>query len=99
MTDIQQPDIETREAILRKKAESEKIPVPDEVTSFIAKVIPSNIRELEGALIRVVAYASLTKSPITADLAAEVLKSVIVNAPPQRVTIPKLKTPSPARTA
>jgi chromosomal replication initiator protein len=91
LTDIQQPDIETREAILRKKAESEKIPVPDEVTSFIAKVIPSNIRELEGALNRVVAYASLTKSPITADLAAEVLKSVIVNAPPQRVTIPKIK--------
>src|SRR5579875_3315978 len=91
LTDIQAPDIETREAILRKKAESEKIPVPDEVTSFIAKVIPSNIRELEGALIRVVAYASLTKSPITSDLAGEVLKSVIVNAPPQRVTIFKIK--------
>jgi chromosomal replication initiator protein len=91
LTDIQAPDLETREAILRKKAESEKIPVPDEVTSFIAKVIPSNIRELEGALIRVVAYASLTKSPITSELAAEVLKSVIVNAPPQRVTIAKIK--------
>ena len=51
--------------------------MPDEVTSFIAKVIPSNIRELEGALIRVVAYASLTKSPITAELAAEVLKSPV----------------------
>ncbi len=81
LTDIQSPDIETREAILRKKAESEKIPVPDEVTSFIAKVIPSNIRELEGALIRVVAYASLTKSPITLDLAAEVLKSAVAQAP------------------
>jgi chromosomal replication initiator protein len=91
ITDIQAPDLETREAILRKKAESEKIPVPDEVTSFIAKVIPSNIRELEGALIRVVAYASLTKSPITSDLAAEVLKSVIASAPPQRVTILKIK--------
>ena len=75
------PDLETREAILRKKAASEKIPVPDEVTSFIAKVIPSNIRELEGALIRVVAYASLTKSPITIDLAADVLKSAIAQAP------------------
>jgi chromosomal replication initiator protein len=57
LTDIQPPDLETREAILRKKAESEKIPVPDDVTSFIAKNIPSNIRELEGALIRVVALA------------------------------------------
>lgn len=91
LTDIQAPDIETREAILRKKAESEKIPVPDEVTSFIAKVIPSNIRELEGALIRVVAYASLTKSPITLDLAAEVLKSAVANAPLQRITIAKIK--------
>jgi chromosomal replication initiator protein len=91
LTDIQAPDLETREAILRKKAESEKIPVPDEVTSFIAKVIPSNIRELEGALIRVVAYASLTKSPITIDLAAEVLKSAVANAPLQRITIGKIK--------
>jgi chromosomal replication initiator protein len=91
LTDIQAPDLETREAILRKKAESEKIPVPDEVTSFIAKVIPSNIRELEGALIRVVAYASLTKSPITIDLAAEVLKSAVAQAPLQRVTISKIK--------
>jgi len=72
LTDIQAPDLETREAILRKKAASENIPVPDEVTSFIAKVIPSNIRELEGALIRVIAYASLTKAPITTDLAADV---------------------------
>jgi chromosomal replication initiator protein len=91
LTDIQAPDLETREAILRKKAESENIPVPDEVTSFIAKVIPSNIRELEGALIRVVAYASLTKSPITVDLAAEVLKSALAQAPLQRVTITKIK--------
>jgi chromosomal replication initiator protein len=91
LTDIQAPDLETREAILRKKAESEKIPVPDEVTSFIAKVIPSNIRELEGALIRVVAYASLTKSAITIDLAAEVLKSAVANAPLQRITIGKIK--------
>jgi chromosomal replication initiator protein len=91
LTDIQAPDVETREAILRKKAESEKIPVPDEVTSFIAKVIPSNIRELEGALIRVVAYASLTKSPITLDLAAEVLKSAVAQTPLQRITIGKIK--------
>ena len=91
LTDIQPPDLETREAILRKKAESEKIPVPDEVTSFIAKVIPSNIRELEGALIRVVAFSSLTKSPITVDLAAEVLKNAVAQAPLRRVTIASIK--------
>lgn len=91
LTDIQPPDLETREAILRKKAESENIPVPDDVTSFIAKVIPSNIRELEGALIRVVAYASLTKSPVTADLAADVLKNVVAAAPARRITIASIK--------
>ncbi len=91
LTDIQAPDLETREAILRKKAGSENIPVPDEVTSFIAKVIPSNIRELEGALIRVIAYASLTKSPITTDLAADVLKSAVAQAPLYRITIGKIK--------
>ncbi|MHB8141925.1 MAG: chromosomal replication initiator protein DnaA [Vulcanimicrobiaceae bacterium] len=91
LTDIQPPDLETREAILRKKAESENVPVPDEVTSFIAKVIPSNIRELEGALIRVVAYASLTKLPITIDLAGEVLKSAVGQVTLQRVTIGKIK--------
>ncbi|GAC1394177.1 MAG: chromosomal replication initiator protein DnaA [Vulcanimicrobiaceae bacterium] len=91
LTDMQPPDLETREAILRKKAESEKVPVPDEVTSFIAKVIPSNIRELEGALIRVVAFASLTKSAITVDLAAEVLKNAVANAPLRRVTIALIK--------
>ncbi|GAC1305962.1 MAG: chromosomal replication initiator protein DnaA [Vulcanimicrobiaceae bacterium] len=91
LTDIQPPDLETREAILRKKAESEKIPVPDDVTSFIAKVIPSNIRELEGALIRVVAFASLTKAPITTDLAAEVLKNVVATTPARRITIALIK--------
>ena len=91
LTDIQPPDLETREAILQKKAESEKIPVPDAVTSFIAKVIPSNIRELEGALIRVVAFASLTKSPITAELAAEVLKNVVAAGPTRRITISLIK--------
>ncbi|MDQ2993285.1 MAG: chromosomal replication initiator protein DnaA [Candidatus Eremiobacteraeota bacterium] len=91
LTDMQNPDLETREAILRKKAESEKIPVPDDVTSFIAKVVPSNIRELEGALIRVVAYASLTKSTITVELAAEVLKSSIEQTPQRPITINRIK--------
>jgi chromosomal replication initiator protein len=91
LTDIQPPDLETREAILRKKGESEKIPVPDEVTSYIAKMIQSNIRELEGALIRVVAFASLTNSPITAELAAECLKNVVANMPARRITIQLIK--------
>jgi len=76
---------------LRKKAESEKVPVPNEVTTFIARVIPSNIRELEGALIRVVAFASLTKSQITVDLATEVLKNAVAQAPLRRVTINLIK--------
>lgn len=91
LTDIQPPDFETREAILRKKAETEHVPVPDDVLAFIAKVIPSNIRELEGSLIRVVAFASLTKSPITVDLAGEVLKNAVAAAPMHRVTIPLIK--------
>jgi chromosomal replication initiator protein len=91
LTDIQPPDFETREAILRKKAETEQVPVPGEVLAFIAKVIPSNIRELEGSLIRVVAYASLTKSPITVELAGEVLKNAVAAAPMHRVTIPLIK--------
>jgi chromosomal replication initiator protein len=91
LTDIQPPDFETREAILRKKAETEQVPVPDDVLAFIAKVIPSNIRELEGSLIRVVAYASLTKSAITVELAGEVLKNAVAAAPMHRVTIPLIK--------
>src|ERR1700736_4938154 len=91
LTDIQPPDFETREAILRKKAETEKVPVPDEVLAFIAKVIPSNIRELEGSLSRVAAFASLTKAAISAELAAEVLKNAVAQAPMHRVTIPGIK--------
>ena len=91
LTDIQPPDFETREAILRKKAETEEVPVPDDVLAFIAKVIPSNIRELEGSLIRVVAFASLTKSPISVELAGEVLKNAVAAAPMHRVTIPLIK--------
>ena len=90
-TDIQAPDRETREAILRKKAESEQIPIPDDVTSLIAKIIPMNIRELEGALIRVVAFATLTKSPITLELATEVLKNHGGVMTPVRVTIAMIK--------
>ncbi|AOY75416.1 chromosomal replication initiator protein DnaA [Clostridium formicaceticum] len=76
ITDIQAPDFETRTAILRKKAQMENIDVPDEVMLYIAKKIQSNIRELEGALIRIVAYSSLTNSDVTIDLASEALKEI-----------------------
>ena len=77
VTDIQKPDFETRAAILRKKALRHNIPVSDNVTNFIAEIVHSNIRELEGALMRVVAYAELTGMPVTLDLAQEVLKRVV----------------------
>lgn len=78
VTDIQPPDIETRIAILRKKAEREMISIPDDITYFIAEMIRTNIRELEGALIRVVAYAKLVGKEINLDLVKEVLKDVLV---------------------
>lgn len=74
ITDIQPPDFETRVAILKKKMEKETVSVSDDVAYFIAGKIKSNIRELEGALIRVVAYGTLTKTPITLSLAQEILK-------------------------
>ncbi len=74
VTDIQPPDFETRVAILKKKMERETVVVPDDVAYFIAGKIKSNIRELEGALIRVVAYCTLTNSKIDVRLAQEVLK-------------------------
>ncbi|MCG2712644.1 MAG: chromosomal replication initiator protein DnaA [Candidatus Omnitrophica bacterium] len=77
ITDIQPPDLETRIAILRKKAEREVVKVPDEVMFFIGEKIRSNIRELEGSLIRVVAYSLLTNNPISIAIAEEVLKDAI----------------------
>jgi chromosomal replication initiator protein len=77
ITDIQAPDLETRIAILRKKAKIENLSVPNEVMVYIANKIDSNIRELEGALIRVVAYSSLTGNKINVELAEEALKDII----------------------
>ncbi len=76
IADIQPPDFETRMAILRKKADTENLIIPDEVTAFIAKSIVSNIRELEGALTRISAYASLTNQEITLELAENALKDI-----------------------
>ncbi len=91
IADIQPPDVETRIAILRKKAETDGIEVPDEVAEFIAQRIQSNIRELEGALVRVVAYANLTRSTITVDLASEILKELLPISPARPITIPAIQ--------
>jgi len=77
IADIQPPDIETKVAILKKKAEIEKISLPNDVAFFLASQIDSNIRVLEGSLIRIGAFASLTKTPVDIQLAKEVLKNII----------------------
>ena len=77
IADIQPPDLETKVAILKRKAEIEKINLPDNVALFIASKIKSNIRELEGSLVRLLAYASLKAMPVCLDLAQDVLKHII----------------------
>lgn len=87
ISDLQPPDFETRMAILSKKAQFEGLSVPDDVTQFIASRIDTNIRELEGALIRVIAYSSITRQTLTKDLAYEALKDVIKESLPKHITI------------
>jgi chromosomal replication initiator protein len=77
IADIGSPDLETKIAILKKKAEAEAVPLPDNVAIYIASKIKSNIRELEGSLIRLIAYASLTGQELSLALAQEVLKNII----------------------
>ena len=77
IADIQVPDVETKAAILKRKAEEEGVPLANDVAMFMASRIKSNVRELEGSLIRLIAYSSLTTKPLTIDLAQEVLKNVI----------------------
>lgn len=85
-TDVQPPDLETRVAILKKKIEREPVSVPDEVIFFIAQLIKTNIRELEGALIRTIAYSLLEEKPITLELTKEVLKDLL-KEPKKLITV------------
>lgn len=86
LTDIQPPELETRIAILRKKALSEGLSAPDDALEYIASKISSNIRELEGALIRVTAFASLNRQPVDVALAEMVLKDLITDDGAQEIT-------------
>jgi chromosomal replication initiator protein len=89
ITDVQPPELETRLAILRKKAEDERAHVPDDVLELIATHVKDNIRELEGALIRVSAFASLNREPLSVDLAERVLGDILSANEPRQIT-PKI---------
>jgi chromosomal replication initiator protein len=92
ITDIQAPDLETRIAILRKKVKTDAIHIPDtQVLTFIASRISTNIRELEGALTRVVAFSSLTGRPMTVELAQEVLKDVFPQGELPEVSVERIQ--------
>ncbi|SHH73977.1 MULTISPECIES: chromosomal replication initiator protein DnaA [Virgibacillus] len=91
ITDITPPDLETRIAILTKKAKAEGLDIPNEVMLYIANQIDTNIRELEGALIRIVAYSSLVNQDIDASLAADALKDIIPSNKPKVVTIASIQ--------
>jgi chromosomal replication initiator protein len=87
IADIQPPDTETRIAILRKKVEKENIQIPDDVIQLIAENAKSNIRELEGSLIKLLAYSSLTSREITTDMAREVLADLVRGGVPKKIAV------------
>ncbi len=87
ITDIQPPDLETRIAILRKRAKTENLQVPSNVITFIADQVHSNIRELEGALTRVILYSSVKQSQITPELASEALKDILPAQKPKIISV------------
>lgn len=94
IVDIQPPDFETKIAILKKKAESEHLEVPDEVAMFIATEITSNIRALEGCLIKIAAHATLTQEKITLDLAKRALQDIVESRTPQpkpQITVERIQ--------
>ena len=86
ITDVQPPELETRLAILRKKAGAERVDVSDEVLEFIATHVKDNIRELEGALIRVSAYTSLNRQPLSREMAERVLADIVTGDQPRQIT-------------
>jgi len=90
MADIQPPDLETKMAILDKKAEAERIVLPDDVRSFMASKTKSNVRELEGALIKLIAYSSLTGTSINLQMAQQVLKH-LVHVQDRRITMDSIQ--------
>jgi len=87
ITDIQPPDLETRTAILRKKAQLENLNIPYDILDYLANCIESNIRELEGALVRLVAYSTLTNKPLNMNTASEALKDILPPPRPKKITI------------
>lgn len=87
VTDLQPPDMETRVAILKKKAEMSALKLPDEIAFFLAEKIKSNVRKLEGALIRVLSYASLTNQTLTITLAEDVLQDILAGEDETTITI------------
>jgi len=90
IVDIQPPDLETKMAILDKKAEADGVKLPDDVRSFMASKTKSNVRELEGALVKLIAYSSLTRTPITMQMTQHILKH-LVHVPDKKVTIDSIQ--------
>lgn len=91
ITDIQPPDLETRVAILRKKAQTENYNIPYDILDYIANYIDSNIRELEGALVRLVAYSTITNKPLDMTTASEALKDILPPPQPKKITIESIQ--------
>ncbi len=87
ISDIQPPDLETRIAILQKKAQLESLAVPDEILQYIAERIPTNIRELEGALVRIVAYCAFHQRPLTLSVAEDALRDFLPRLPQKQLSI------------
>lgn len=91
ITDIQPPDFETRVAILRKKAQDEKLNIPYDVLDYIASYIDTNIRELEGALVRLIAYVTITKETLNINTASQALKDILPPPRPRKITIESIQ--------